>query len=62
MDDAVKTRGIEYLNIESCLLFAPIKISGYAPGCDVSRTAQSKIPSWQLFFQHIHLSLANHRF
>jgi len=39
MDDAVKTRGIEYLNIESCLLFAPIKISGYAPGCDVSRTA-----------------------
>ena len=34
MDDALKTRGIIYLNVETWLLFAPlpIKISGYAPG------------------------------
>jgi len=32
MDDALETRGIIYLNIETWLLFAsPIKISGYAP-------------------------------
>jgi len=32
MDVALKTRGINYLNIESWLLFAPppIKISGYS--------------------------------
>jgi len=33
MDDALKIRGIEYLNVETCLLLAPpIEISGYAPG------------------------------
>jgi len=33
MDDALKTRSIEYLNVETWLLFAPppVKISGYAP-------------------------------
>jgi len=35
MDDALKPRGIKYLNVESWLLLfvPPIKISGYAPGC-----------------------------
>jgi len=33
MHDALKTRGIMYLNVEPCFLFCPpIKISGYAPG------------------------------
>ena len=32
IDDAAKTRGVNYLNVETCLLFAPpMKISGYAP-------------------------------
>jgi len=32
MADALKTRGIKYLNIETWFLFAPpITISGYAP-------------------------------
>jgi len=32
MDDALKTRGVIYLNVETGFLFAPpIKISGYAP-------------------------------
>ena len=33
MDDALKTTGNIYLNVETSLLFAPtIKISGYVPG------------------------------
>jgi len=33
VDDALKTRGNIYLNVETSLLFAPlIKISGYVPG------------------------------
>jgi len=32
MDDALKTTGTKYFNVETWLLFAPpIKISGYAP-------------------------------
>jgi len=32
VDDALKTRGIIFLNVETSLLFAPsIKISGYVP-------------------------------
>jgi len=32
MDDALKTRGIIYLNVETWMLFVPpIKISDYAP-------------------------------
>jgi len=35
MVDALKTRGIIYLNVETWFLFTPpIKISGYAPGCE----------------------------
>jgi len=33
VEDALKTRGIIYLNVETSLLFAPpIKLSGYVPG------------------------------
>jgi len=33
MDDALQIRGIEYLNVETCLLLAPpFQISGDAPG------------------------------
>ena len=36
MDDVLKTRGIIYLNVQTWLLVSsPIKISGYASGCDV---------------------------
>jgi len=32
MDDALKTRSIKYLNVETWWFFAPsIKMSGYAP-------------------------------
>jgi len=32
MNDALKTRGVKYLSVETRLLFAPpIKSSGYAP-------------------------------
>ena len=38
MDQGKKVRGIKYFNVETRLLFAPpIKISGYAPGCNWSR-------------------------
>jgi len=44
MDDALKTRGIKYLNVETWLLFAPtIKMSGYAP-------------AWHLFFSTFYTS------
>jgi len=34
VEDALQTRGIIYLNVETSLLFTPppIKISGYVPG------------------------------
>jgi len=33
MDDALKIRGVKYINVETWLLLAPrTKISGYAPG------------------------------
>jgi len=31
MDDSLKTRGIEYLNVATRLLLPPTKISNYAP-------------------------------
>jgi len=35
MDNALKTRGTTYWNVETWVLFAPpIKISGYAPASD----------------------------
>jgi len=37
IDDALKTRGIKYLNTETWLLFAPpYQISGYAPAATCS--------------------------
>jgi len=33
MDEALKIRGVKYLNVETWLLFSPhIKIYGYEPG------------------------------
>jgi len=44
MDDALKTRGIIYLNVETLLLFAPpIKISGYVPGAILYSKCSRKI-------------------
>jgi len=47
VEDALKTRGIIYLNVETSSLFAPpIKISGYVPGSmDIwSCICQSPVP------------------
>jgi len=56
VDDALKTRRIIYLNVETSLLFAPpIKISGYVPGSESVNLTSSELISVLRTVLQLHL-------